>query len=114
MTEQPTALADDANPAAEPAPQILRTGQPCEVHNSHVPTSHVNEVHHIWPRGRGGPNVAENRVTVCATGHNNIHQLLNEMLATNGNVPYSVQRMYAFKERELARLGYERIKRGAL
>jgi hypothetical protein len=97
-----------------PAPELLRTAKPCEVHKTHIPATHVNEIHHIWPLGHGGPNIAGNRIVVCATGHNNIHQLLTEFLAMRGQVPYAVQRLYSFDERKLAKLGYERIQRKAL
>ncbi len=91
-----------------------QTAKPCEIHNKHIPPSHVNEIHHIWPLGRGGPNVAGNRIVVCATGHNNIHRLLDEYLAHHGSPPWAFIRTFSHEERRLAQLGYERIQRGAL
>lgn len=92
----------------------LTTSQPCEVHNRHMPPSHVNHKHHIWPQGEGGPTVPENIVVVCPTGHYNTHELLNLYKVHRGNLPYSVRRRYARGEQKLARLGYQRIMRGAL
>lgn len=103
-----------SEPTSDPAEDRMQTASPCQVHNSHTPHSHVNEVHHIWPKGDGGPNVASNRIVVCATGHNNIHKLIDELKASKGEVPYAVLRQYSFKEREYAQLGYLRLTRHAL
>jgi hypothetical protein len=94
------------------APRSTRA--PCQVHNQHAPTTHINEVHHVWPLGAGGPDVPENKVTVCATGHNNIHDLLSKWLKVGGDPGWDVQRHYTRQERTLAQLGFERIKRQAL
>lgn len=95
-------------------PLVVQTSQPCQVHNRHVPASHVNEVHHVWPLGHDGPDIPENRIVVCATGHNSIHDLLAKLLAANGDVPASEQRGYSRGERRYALLGYQRITRGAM
>ena len=92
----------------------LTTAKPCTVHNSHYPRSHINEIHHVWPLGHGGPDVAANKVTICATGHNNVHQLLDAWLHAKGDPGWPVRRGYAQGEQALARLGYEWITRGAL
>lgn len=98
----------------DPHEAIRQTRLTCEVHKDHVPASHINEVHHVWPKGDGGPNIAENRIVVCATGHNNIHDLINILKSMQGKVPYSELRRYSYKERELAKLGYDRYTRGAM
>lgn len=90
------------------------TKSPCVVHNKHIPESHINEQHHIWPQGHGGPTVPENLVVVCATGHNNIHTLLTQLLTSRGVLPYSVLKQFSLREREFAKLGYDRIQRKAL
>ncbi len=95
-------------------PHLLTTRQPCLVHPKHVPTSHINHEHHIWPKGHGGPDVPENRVVICPTGHYNTHRLLEEYLALRGEVPYAIRRQFSKGERDLAKLGYERITRQAL
>ena len=93
-------------------PQQLTTAAPCQVHKGHSPPSHVNEVHHVWPVGDGGPNIAANRVVVCATGHNSIHQLID--LYRKGNIDWDVLRHYSPEERRLAILGWDRIRRQAM
>lgn len=97
--------------AVEP---MRTTSQPCQVHGKHIPASHVNHFHHVWPLGEGGPDVPENKVTVCPTGHYNIHDLLREYKVRRGQVPYNVLRRYSFKEREIAQLGWDRMRRGEL
>lgn len=92
----------------------VTTAAPCQVHGKHIPTSHVNERHHVWPKGNGGPDIPANIVVVCATGHNNIHQLIKLYTAYRGAVPYSELRAYSTGERKLGKLGYERITRGAM
>jgi hypothetical protein len=80
----------------------------CEVHARHSPASHVNEHHHVWPQGVGGPSVKENMVWVCATGHNNIHKLL-ALLVKKGSLAPADVRGYHPQEIRLARLGYQRL-----
>lgn len=92
--------------------QPLTTSQGCQVHKTHRPESHVNEIHHVWPLGDGGPNVPENKVVVCATGHNSIHSLLDHY--RKGTPDPAVIRTYTTQERVLAKLGWDRIQRKAL
>jgi hypothetical protein len=80
----------------------------CDVHGEHRPGLTVCDVHHIWPQGEGGPDVAANRVNVCPTGHRNIHEALNAL--KKGKTPPKVAR----KELALAQLGWDRIQRQAL
>jgi hypothetical protein len=100
--------------ASPDVPPLYSTTRPCLLHNTHVPTSHINHIHHIWPRGYGGTDDAENKVIVCPTGHYNIHRLLEEHLHLRGEVPYSVLKQFSREERTYAKLGYDRIQRQAL
>jgi hypothetical protein len=93
---------------------LVGTSADCQIHTRHVPNAHVNEWHHIWPLGKGGPAIPQNRIVVCATGHNNIHHLIREFELHKGKVPYIVLRTYAKSERELALLGYQRAQRQAM
>ncbi len=93
---------------------LMQTALPCEVHKAHTPRSHINEKHHVWPLGHGGPDIPTNLVVVCATGHNNIHRLLELMLRGNGQVAYPTLRQFTTGERQYARLGYDRIRRKAM
>jgi hypothetical protein len=92
----------------------LTTTDACQIHPAHRPESHLNDRHHVWPLGAGGPDIPENLVVVCATGHHNIHHLLNQYLSSRGTLPYSLTRTYTRQERRLAQLGYDRITRGAM
>jgi hypothetical protein len=99
---------------AVPHGDVLTTSQPCVVHRKHMPESHVNHRHHIWPKGEGGPDIEDNIIAVCPTGHYNIHHLLTEYRTTMGRVTYDVLRRYSFGERKYAELGYKRITRQAM
>lgn len=97
---------------------ILETKAPCLVHALHAPKTHINEIHHIWPLGDNGPNVAENRVVICATGHNNLHALLDlyrKLKVAENRIPNFMElSRWGKAERDLARLGWERIQRQSL
>jgi hypothetical protein len=92
----------------------LLTSLPCAVHAEHRPASHVQHRHHVWPLGAGGPDVRDNIVTVCATGHENLHALLRLLHKTGGRAAFPETRGYARAEIALARLGYERTIRQAM
>ena len=79
----------------------------CELHNSHYPAPRRIDVHHIWPSGEGGPDIPENIVGVCQTGHTNIHTLLEIYL--DGGPEVGAERTFGKNERKYAKLGYERI-----
>lgn len=113
MTTDPSVSFEDAL-REEPLEIVRQTRKPCELHTKHVPESHINERHHVWPLGAHGPDVPANIVVTCATGHNNIHELLKLYIAGRGVVPYSEVRRFSFKEREIAKLGWDRMTRGAL
>jgi hypothetical protein len=93
------------------APVLPRqTRSPCTVHKRHSPRSHINEIHHVWPRGDGGPDTAANKVTICATGHNNVHDLINRYRKSpDGTVAWEIRRTYSPGERQLAMVGWRRI-----
>ncbi len=92
----------------------LESAEPCMVHGRHHPIPRLCHRHHVWPLGNGGPDTDDNIVIVCPTGHVNIHALLTAYLAHQGQPPYSDERRYSFHERRIARLGFERITRGAM
>lgn len=102
-----------SNPA-DPHTQIRATTQPCQVHKKHIPESHLNHVHHVWPRGDGGPDIPENKIVACPTGHYNIHDLLSHYKIFMGAVPYTVLRTYSVEERKYAKLGFDRMTRKAM
>jgi hypothetical protein len=57
--------------------EFLGADAVCQVHGYHQPRPLALEVHHIWPLGMLGPNIASNKVVVCPTGHTNIHKILH-------------------------------------
>lgn len=90
------------------------TTLPCQVHRTHYPRPHVNHVHHVWPLGEGGPDVAANTVVACPTGHDNIHALIRLLKRYAGQVPAHLRAGYTREERRLAALGWSRIIRQAM
>lgn len=88
--------------------------EPCAVHGRHIPRPYATDIHHVWPRGMGGPDVAENKIPVCSTGHQNIHAYLRLLQEHDGQVPTDLARKFQRGEIKYAVLGYERDKRGAL
>jgi len=53
----------------------------CVLHKQHGSAEPLaEEVHHIWPRAMGGPDIKENRVSICPTGHTNVHRLIHLLL----------------------------------
>lgn len=57
------------------------TSEPCVLHDYHRPLSVVNELHHPfpqeWQRELWGEVRDDRRVSICATGHNNVHAALS-------------------------------------
>lgn len=88
-------------------------GMVCLCRSVHSPHPLELEVHHIWPLGMGGPDVAANKIPVCPTTHTNTHELLRIFMRVGPltwgevgamyDVPVS---RYAF---DLAHLGYRRV-----
>jgi hypothetical protein len=79
-------------------------GLTCVVHThrSWVPV----EQHHVWPVGMGGPNVASNKISVCANAHYSIHEFLRQLMLHNGCVPGSLSRHFSPKVKQYAILGW--------
>lgn len=88
-------------------PDTTAPDRPCQVHGDHRPplAPGSTEVHHVWPRGMGGPDVAVlpdgsvQKIPVCANGHNNIHHAIRQL--DRGETPTGTRREVA-----LARAGF--------
>lgn len=80
-------------------------GTTCAVHEHRemVPI----EVHHIHPTGLGGPDIAANKVKLCANAHGSVHLYLDLLRKHNGVVPWSTGKRYGKRVRDLARQGYD-------
>lgn len=74
----------------------------CDVHGIHRPKPLGVVVHHIWPRGMAGPDEPANRITVCDTGHRNVHRLLDDLLLGK-----AMRRGGTQRERDLAQQGFD-------
>jgi 5-methylcytosine-specific restriction endonuclease McrA len=85
----------------------LTTSASCQVHAQHVPRSHINHVHHVWPLADGGPNTEANRAVICPTGHYNVHSLI-DVYRKRAPTPGELLR-YTRHEKALAWLGWQRI-----
>lgn len=83
----------------------------CQVHRRHSPHVAEPDLHHIWPKGQGGPDVPANRVSICPTGHRNVHELLRLAFKYGGVelVPWEQRRLWPPAERRLARMGHRAI-----
>lgn len=79
----------------------------CQIHRYHSPHVAETEIHHVVPLAWGGPADAANQVSLCPTGHRNVHELLGEFSAFGGPPPWEVLRAFSAAERELARRGWE-------
>jgi hypothetical protein len=86
----------------------------CEVHKYHSPRPQRVDVHHVWPSAMGGPDVQENVIGACQTGHTNIHMLIDTYIKNKGIVPWTTLRSYGPSERKYAKLGYDRITKKSL
>jgi hypothetical protein len=75
----------------------------CKVHGYHYPSPIRTVVHHIFPQEWGGKTIAENLVTVCDTGHYNIHAILADLVVHQG---VQVDTKGTRTERALAFQGY--------
>jgi 5-methylcytosine-specific restriction endonuclease McrA len=65
------------------------------------------ELHHVWPRGEGGPDTKANRVSVCSNAHSSTHDLLTKMMkAHTQDIPWRTRMRYGRKVRRLAVAGY--------
>lgn len=85
-------------------PRLTLAGDHCVVHGYHWPTPLRTVRHHILPEAEGGKAVETNLVKTCDTGHYNIHDLLDLLLAGKPILHLGTRR-----EREIATEGYKRI-----
>lgn len=63
------------------------------------------EIHHVWPEGYHGPNIASNKVKICCNAHSDIHDLMERMLRGK---PYD-PKLYGRTIRALAQRGYDAV-----
>jgi hypothetical protein len=82
------------------APMLKPGTWTCALHKNHGTARPIRgAVHHVWPRGAGGPDVASNKVTICSNGHDAVHAVMWELVS--GRLPLRC----AVKELTMARRG---------
>lgn len=54
----------------------------CQCVRTHSPPAPKTQVHHIVPKSWFGPDTAINKIVVCGTTHDAIHELLNRAVKT--------------------------------
>jgi hypothetical protein len=91
----------------------VKMGVKCAVHthDSWVP---LND-HHIWPLGDGGPDTADNKITVCCNAHYSIHAMIDYLtkciVKEHVDPQWSYLRRFSPAVRELAWEGFNAIMR---
>jgi hypothetical protein len=83
----------------------MAMGTDCAVHKHRewVPL----EVHHIWPKGYGGPDTKENKISICANAHSATHLLMEKMF--RGPVPPDYLKHFGRDVINLAERGYRDV-----
>ena len=72
----------------------------------HNHTSMVSyEIHHVWPHGYHGPNIASNKIKICPNAHSDIHFLMELMLKGK---PYN-HREFGPAIQRYAKSGFEQV-----
>lgn len=79
----------------------------CLCVGQHVPEVHAFCTHHILPKSWGGPDTVANKVVLCPSTHENVHQLLNRYVKLGGVPPWSVRRIYGVYARDLATAAWD-------
>jgi hypothetical protein len=63
----------------------------CVLHKDHGTAVPIRgAVHHVFPRGAGGPDIPANKVTVCGNGHDAVHAVMWEL--AHGRPPLACSR----------------------
>lgn len=97
-------------PAAPEGTLPRTTALPCAARTTHSPEPDYCHLHHIWPKGWGGPDVKTNLVSLCPTCHANVHILLDYYMKNNGDVSWEIRKHYGSALRAIAEDGWTRYK----
>lgn len=66
--------------------EVAQWIEPCVLHDHHSPVTIINERHHpfpqAWQRAIWGEVRDDRTVSLCATGHNTVHQAIREVEKT--------------------------------
>lgn len=74
----------------------------CQGHAYHSPRPQHLDSHHVIPSAWDGPDVRSNLVSLCPTGHRNVHYLLDSYVRAHGEPSWVVRRSFGPGERALA------------
>lgn len=85
----------------------------CAAHRFHSPRPQTLDVHHVFPKGLGGPDISANEVYLCQTGHANVHRLLAVYESTGETPPWVIRRSFGPGERILAARGWSEYRAAA-
>jgi len=89
---------------------LQNQGVVCLCVKHHTPQPLELNVHHIWPLAMGGPNVADNQVTICPSTHSSTHSLLRQMVTAGRELSYA--ELNATHERAVPRFAADLAQRG--
>lgn len=81
----------------------------CQCVAKHSPrlTSTAGVIHHILPKSWHGPDTPDNKIEICPTAHDLVHELLNLYVHAGGKPPWHVLKLYPKLVRELAAKAWE-------
>jgi hypothetical protein len=79
---------------------------PCVLHKTHSPLPIINHRHHVVPKSWGGEE--DQWEPVCPTGHENVHEALNEMLTygSPSKVPAGIKQHFGHATWDMAERGW--------
>jgi hypothetical protein len=82
----------------------VRMGTTCALHahREWVPM----EDHHVWPKGMGGPDIAANKIRVCANAHYTIHAYFDLLIRYGEQVPADQRKHFSPGARHWATTGW--------
>lgn len=78
----------------------------CPCVANHTPEPRELHRHHVWPLGKGGPDVRENLRWLCPTSHASAHRLWRAYDAAGGTPPWAVRAPYGRYVRQLVADGW--------
>lgn len=71
-------------------------------HREYVPI----EIHHIWPKGMGGPDIAANKIAICSNAHSAVHEYMRLLTRYAGAPPLRERLRFGYRLRRLAADGW--------
>lgn len=84
-------------------------GRVCRCVKVHVPKIWILHSHHIWPLATGGPDEPWNRLWLCPSTHNDVHDLLRQYRRHKGLPPGSILSRYGLYARVVAQDGWRLV-----